>query len=120
MLKNKNRIEIKIYRVDRRMELLKIEDSKKKGKRLTAIFKEKDKIKKVDFGAEKGNTYIDHKDKIKRKAYIERHSNNPLEKPYLNKKKYSDKPANLAMEILWGKSSNIKENIKNYKKKYDV
>lgn len=103
------------------MELIKIEKSDKKDKRFKALFKTKEnKIKEVNFGAKNGNTYIDHKDKEKREAYVKRHSENPLEKPFLNKKKYSDKPANLAMNILWGKSTNIKENIKNYKKKYNV
>ena len=103
------------------MELIKIEKSDKKGKRLKAIFQDKDgKIKNVDFGAKGGSTYIDHKDGDKRKAYIMRHSKNPLEAPYLGKVKYATKPANLAMDILWGKSSNIKENIKEYKKKFNL
>lgn len=103
------------------MELLKVGKSNKKDKRLTAIFRGEDgKEKRVDFGAKEGSTYIDHKDKEKRSAYVKRHGNNPLEKPYLNKKKYADKPANLAMDLLWGSSSNLKENIKNYKKKYNL
>lgn len=104
------------------MELIKVEESKNKNKRFKALFKEKEsgKIKEVNFGAKGGSTFIDHKDENKRKAYIKRHSENPLQKPFLNKKKYSDKPANLAMDILWGKSTNINENIKNYKKKYNV
>lgn len=102
------------------MELLKVEKSGKKDKRLSAVFRDGDKIKRVDFGAKGGNTFIDHKDKDKRSAYIKRHSQNPLEKPYLNKKKYVDKPANLAMDLLWGSSTNLRENIKNYKKKYNV
>lgn len=103
------------------MELLKIEKSNKKNKRLTAIFQDKEgKKKSVDFGAKDGSTYIDHKDENKRKAYISRHSKNPLETPILGKAKYATSPANLAMDILWGNSSNIKENIKQYKKKYNL
>jgi hypothetical protein len=103
------------------MELVKIEKSDKKDKRLKAIFKDKEGKKEiVHFGAKEGSTYIDHKDKGKREAYIKRHSLNPLEKPILNKKAYANKPANLAKDILWGSSTTLKENIKNYKKKYNV
>lgn len=102
------------------MELIKVEEkAKNKNKRFTAFFKEKDKIKTVEFGAKNGNTFIDHKDKTKKENYIKRHSNNPLEKPFLNKKKYADKPSNLSKDILWNKS-NLKDSIKDYKKKYNV
>lgn len=106
------------------MELIKVVDSKKKDKRFQAIFKYKEggeiKEKGVDFGAKGGSAYIDNKDKEKRINYIKRHSNNPLEKKFLNKKEYSDKPANLAKDLLWGESISLKKNINLYKKKYKV
>lgn len=103
------------------MELLKIEKSDKKGKRLSAIFQDKEGKKKVvNFGAKGGSTFIDHKDADKRRAYVSRHSKNPLEAPILGKAKYAAAPANLAMDILWGKSTSLKENIKQYKKKYNL
>lgn len=99
------------------MELLKIVKSDKKDKRFKALFKDG---KEVNFGSKEGKTFIDNETENKRKAYIKRHSLNPLEKPFLNKKIYADKPSNLAMGILWGKSKNINENIKTYKKKFDI
>ena len=103
------------------MELIKVVEARGKDKRLKAIFKDKEgKEKDVYFGAKGGNTYIDHKDKEKRENYIKRHSMNPLEKKYLNKKEYATKPANLAMDILWGPSTSLKKNINEYKKKYNL
>lgn len=103
------------------MKLIKIEKSDKEGKRLAATFQDKEGKKKVvNFGAKGGSTYIDHKDEEKRRAYVARHSKNPLEKPILGKAKYATAPANLAMDLLWGKSTNLKENIHQYKKKYNL
>jgi len=101
-------------------KLLEVKESKNKPKRFYALFKKENELKSVGFGDPEGSTYIDHKDKTKRSNYIKRHSNNPLEKKFLNKKKYYDAPANLSMHILWGASTNIKENIKDYKKKYNL
>lgn len=85
-------------------------------KRFKAVFEDGDK---VEFGQKGGDTYIDHSNEIKRKNYLKRHSENPLEKKFLkNKEKYFKSPSVLSADILWGKSDNIKTNIKNYVKKY--
>jgi hypothetical protein len=110
-----------IEEIKNKMDLVKVVKSDKKEKRLKAIFKdEKGKEKAVHFGAKGGSTYIDHKDKEKRAAYVKRHSENPLEKKFLNKRAYADKPANLAKDILWGPSTSLSRNIQEYKKKYKV
>ena len=102
------------------MELIKVEEkAKNKNKRFTAYFNKDGKTEKVEFGAKNGNTFLDHKDKTKKENYIKRHSSNPLEKPFLNKKKFANKPSNLAKGLLWNKES-LKESIKDYKRKYNV
>lgn len=92
---------------------------KGKNKRFKAIFDTEGVEKVVEFGQKEGSTYIDHSDKNKRKNYLKRHSKNPLEeKLFKNKKKYYNTPSILSADILWGKSDNIKTNVKNYVKKY--
>jgi HD superfamily phosphodiesterase len=82
--------------------------SKKKNKRLTAIFKTGEKI---DFGLKGGNTYIEHKDKKKRENYIKRHQ--------VNEDFNNPKTAGaLSRWILWGDSTNIDKNISDFKKKF--
>lgn len=89
---------------------------KGKNKRFKAIFEDN---KVIEFGQKGGSTYIDHSDENKRKNYLKRHSKNPLEeKLFKNKKKYHNTPSILSADILWGKSDNIKTNVKNYVKKY--
>ena len=73
---------------------MKVEKSNRKNKRFVAIFNDGDKI---HFGFKGGSTYIDHKDKEKRKNYIARHEVN--EKQFYNDPK---RPATLSRFILWG------------------
>ena len=95
---------------------MEITASTKKGKRYTAIFNDGTT---VDFGLKGGSTYIDHKDKVKRENYRKRHSQNPLEKPYLdNRKKYYKTPSVLSMDILWGEKDTLEEAKKEFIKKY--
>jgi len=64
-------------------------ESKNKNKRFYVIYQGK----KINFGSKTGSTFIDHKDKTKRKAWYARHSkikdksgqlviNNPLSASY--------------------------------------
>lgn len=55
------------------MKLVQIEKSTRKGKRFMAIFDLNGKQKTVHFGAEGGNTFLEHNDPIKRENYIRRH-----------------------------------------------
>ena len=89
-----------------------VENSKRKDKRFVDIFKDG---KKVNFGFKGGSTYIDHKDKVKRKNYIARHSVN--EKQFYNNPK---KASTLSRFILWGEATNLKQSIKDYERKFKV
>jgi len=95
-----------------------IKNSQAKGKRFVAIFTDdKGKSKKVNFGLKnpKIGTFIDHGDKEIRKNYIARHE-------VREKKFYKDpmRAATLSRFILWGTSSSLKQNIENYKNKYNL
>ena len=64
------------------------------------------------FGQKGGSTYIDHGDKSKRDAYIKRHK--------VNEKWDAINAGSLSRFILWGDSSNIKNNIKSYKRRFNL
>ena len=91
---------------------MKVEKSNRKNKRFVAIF---DNGKKIHFGFKGGSTYLDHKDKTKRKNYIARHE-------VLEKKFYKDpyRPATLSRFLLWGESTNLNQAIKDYENKFNV
>ncbi len=91
---------------------MKVEKSNRKNKRYVAIFNDGERI---HFGFKGGSTYLDHKDKTKRKNYIARHE--VLEKKFYNDPK---RASTLSRFILWGNSSNLKEAIEQYKKKYNL
>jgi hypothetical protein len=91
---------------------MKVESSNRKGKRYVAIFKFGSK---VHFGQMLGQTYIDHGDKAKRAAYIARHGASGRENwedPY--------SPGALSRWLLWGDSTSLEENIRAYRKRFDV
>jgi len=92
------------------MKLLKIEKSPKPSKKFRAFF---DNGKHTDFGASGMSDYTIHHDKERRKRYIQRHlkdldTNDPT------------KPGFLSMFVLWGSSTNINDNIKRYKKIFNL
>ncbi len=91
---------------------MKVEKSDRKNKRFVAIF---NNGKRIHFGFKGGKTYLDHKDKEKRKNYRARHD-------VLEKKFYTDpkRPATLSRFILWGEATNLNQAIKDYEKKFNV
>ncbi len=96
------------------MKLLKVSKSDKPEKKYVAIFQKEDgKIKKTYFGAAGMDDYTITKDKEQRKRYRQRH-----------KKDLSTgdptRPGYLSYFILWGDSTSINENIKDYKKKFNL
>lgn len=101
-------------------KLIKIVKSDKPKKKWTAIFKlENGKEKKVHFGYnnpnDKTNDYTLHKDKERRERYRKRTINqikNPNTTPL--------SPSYLSYYILWGDSTNIKTNIADYRKKFNL
>jgi hypothetical protein len=62
-----------------------------------------------DFGLKGGQTYIDHKDKVKRENYIKRHYANPIEKRLIDNLVPS--PALLSIYLLWGPTTDLDKNI---------
>jgi len=98
------------------MKLLKIEKSSRLNKRLVAIFeKDNGKLKKVHFGLKnpKKGTYIDTGDKELRKNYRTRHERDL-------KTKDPSRAGYLSYYLLWGDSKSLKENIKSYKKQFNL
>ena len=95
---------------------LTITKSNNKNKRLKAVFiTDTGKTITRHFGFKGGSTYIDHKDKEKRKNYRKRHEVN-------EKKFYTDptRPSTLSRFILWGEDKNLSDAIKSYKNKFKL
>ena len=95
------------------MKLIKVENSDVKGKRLVAIFSDGKKEKKVNFGFRGGSTYIDNRNKKTRAAYRARHkidlrTNDPMRAGYLS------------YYLLWGDSTSLAVNIRDYKKRFSL
>jgi len=101
-------------------KLIKIIKSEKPLKKWTAIFKlDNGKEKKVHFGynnkKDKNNDYTLHGDIERREKYRKRTINqikNPNTTPL--------SPSYLSYYILWGDSKNIKTNISDYRKKFNL
>ena len=101
------------------MKLLKIEKSFRAEKRFVAIFQKEDgKLKKVHFGLRnpKLGTYIDHKDKKLRKNYRARHERDLR----TEKNNQGLGSGALSYYLLWGDSTNLQTNIKEYKKRFNL
>jgi hypothetical protein len=91
---------------------MKVESSNRKGKRYVAIFNDG---KRIHFGQMLGQTYIDHGDKAKRAAYIARHGASGRENwedPY--------SAGALSRWLLWGDSTSLEENIRSFRKRFNV
>ena len=87
---------------------MKLEASNKEGKRFMVIINNKT----YHFGQKDGSTYIDHGNKIKRTAYIKRHK--------VNEDWTKVNAGSLSRYLLWGDSTNIKNNIKDYIKRFNL
>ena len=91
-----------------------ISKSTVKGKKYTAIFYDKDKkIKTTHFGATGYSDYTLSKDKEQRDRYRNRHKKDLKTRDY-------KRAGFLSYYILWGDSTSIKENIKSYKKRFNL
>ena len=89
------------------MKIIKLEDSQLKSKRFRVYL---DNNKHYDFGLNTGQTYIDHKDNVKRDNYRRRHYNSSREQPYIINLVPS--PDLFSYYLLWGESTSIQQNIK--------
>jgi len=92
------------------MRFVKLVNSARKGKRFVATFE--DPKRTIHFGSEKGSTYIDHHDKIKRESYLKRHE--------VNENWNKVNAGSLSAFLLWGKSTNLESNLIRYVKQFDL
>lgn len=66
----------------------------------------------IHFGSKNSKTYLDHKDKDKRRAYIARHEK--------NEDWQSVNAGSLSRFLLWGDSTDLEKNIKAYFKRFGI
>ena len=96
------------------MKLLKLEKLNNSSKKYKATFQtDSGKTKSTSFGAAGMNDYTLTGDKEARKRYRKRHkkdlkTNDPTRAGYLS------------YYLLWGESTSIRENLKNYKKRFNL
>lgn len=88
------------------LQIVKIQPSTRYNKRFMATISDGSII---HFGQLLGETYIDHKDRDKRKNYIARHLGNSKEKLLIDNLIIS--PSLLSMFILWGMFPTIEQNL---------
>jgi len=94
------------------MKSVEIKNSTKPDKKKMAIFYEDGKkIKTVHFGASGMQDYLQTKDKEQRKRYRQRHESDLKTKDPM-------RAGYLAWFLLWGNSTSLDENIKDYKKRF--
>jgi hypothetical protein len=72
--------------------------------------------KTYDFGFKGGSTYIDHHNEQLRLNYIKRHGGNVKEAYLIHN--LIPSPALFSMYLLWGKSTDLNENVKYLNEKF--
>jgi hypothetical protein len=91
-----------------------IEKGTAKNKKWKAIFFDGDKkIKTTQFGDNRYEDYTQHKDKSRRDKYRNRHKKDLAKGNYMS-------AGYLSYYLLWGASTNLNTNIKQYKKKFKL
>jgi len=91
-----------------------VKKSDKAGKKLVAIFtKDNGRTKKTYFGSAGMDDYTITKDKEQRARYRQRHKKDLQTKD-------PTRAGYLSYYILWGESTSRQENIKNYKKRFNL
>ena len=96
-------------------KLLSVTKSNKKDKKYDAKFENKKtkRTKTVSFGPESMDDYTITKDKEQRERYRTRHKKDL-------KTKDPTRAGYLSYFLLWGNSTSLRENIKNYKKRFGL
>jgi hypothetical protein len=93
---------------------LKIVKSHLATKKYDAIFTYDDgKTKTIPFGAAGYSDYTIHGDKERRRKYILRHARSEHFNEYMTR-------GSLAFHLLWGPSISLLENIKSFKKRFNL
>ena len=96
--------------------LISVEPSDSKTKKYVATFMINGKEKKVSFGQRGADDYTITKDKEQRSRYRKRHAKDMLTET--NKKGLG--AGSLSRFLLWGDSTSLKQNIKDYKKRFKL
>lgn len=96
------------------MKLISIKPSTKPEKKYMATFEtESGRSKTIHFGASGMDDYTKSHDKEQRARYLARHkANENWNKP--------DSAGSLSKNILWGSSTSVRENIADFKKKFNL
>ena len=96
------------------MKLLEVKKSTQKNKKYMAVFEKEDGKQKIThFGSAGMDDYTITKDKEQRDRYRTRHKKD-LETKDPTRAGY------LSFYLLWGNSTSLKENIKDYKKRFNL
>jgi len=91
-----------------------IKKSDKAGKKLMAVFtKDNGRTKTTHFGSAGMDDYTKTKDKAQRKRYLDRHRKN---ENWSN----PESAGALSRWILWGPSTSRQENIRSFKKRFNL
>ena len=95
------------------MKLVSVSKSDRLQKKYVATFDLGNKTKKVHLGQKDSSTYLDHKDDKKRDAYLARHKVN---------ENWGDATSagSLSRHLLWGTTTSLSENIKLFKKRFNL
>jgi hypothetical protein len=92
------------------MKFISLKPSTRPEKRFMITFSEPKKT--IHFGAKNGSTYLDHKDKTKRKNYLARHK--------VREDWSAVNAGSLSAELLWGSSTDINNNLNDYLRKFKI
>jgi len=94
-----------------------VKKSTKPGKKYMAIFTRenagKARTKTTHFGASGMSDYTIHKDKERRARYRSRHAKDLSTGDYM-------RAGYLSYYLLWGESTSFRENLKSYKKRFNL
>jgi len=91
-----------------------VSPSEKSGKKFKAVFtKDNGRTKVTHFGARGMDDYTKTKDKAQRARYRSRHQKDLKTNDYT-------KAGYLSYYLLWGNSTSLRENIKSYKKRFNL
>ena len=91
-----------------------VKKSTKPGKKYMAIFtRDNGRTKTTHFGASGMSDYTIHKDKERRARYRSRHKKDLSTGDYM-------RAGFLSYYLLWGESTSFRENLKSYKKRFNL
>ena len=101
-----------IYNYTMNNILIDFRKSKKKNKTYEIILLIDGKMKTFNFGSNVSKTFVEGASIQKRNNYLKRHS--------VNENWNEINPGSLSAGILWGDSNDIKENLKEYMKEFNI